>query len=383
MTDDRWQRLPLYVGGLMGPFGTIVILPMFPELRESFGASSNAVGWGFTIYLLPFAAALLISGTLGERWGRRRTVRGTYLVYVVASLVCALAPNLWWFLVGRALQGVANAFITPLLVAGLAEIVEPIRFGRAVGVYSSFQAAGAGFAPLVGGLAADVNWRWAFLGTAIAALALSVAPPVGDPRPDAQPPSFRRLLTPRMVTFGVGVFAAAAGPIGVNVLVAVVARDELDLSGTATGIVLLAGPVVAMLTGPTWGRLLDRWGARASGLIASVAVSVVAGMLAVAGTPLTLAVVSAAASGLAAFVVVVVQGLSSMIIPDNRGGALSFVLAFRFFGHGIGPVLWLPVLDSNVGLAFVGAAALGIITVAAFWFATGTSRTQVAATSSL
>ena len=76
LTAQRAQRLPLYIGGMMGPFGTIVILPMFPELRESFNASSATVSWGFTIYLLPFAAVLLVSGTLGERWGRRRTVRG-------------------------------------------------------------------------------------------------------------------------------------------------------------------------------------------------------------------------------------------------------------------------------------------------------------------
>ena len=120
LTAQRAQRLPLYIGGMMGPFGTIVILPMFPELRESFNASSATVSWGFTIYLLPFAAVLLVSGTLGERWGRRRTVRGTYVLFAAASVVCALAPNLWVFLAARAVMGVANAFITPLLVAGLA-----------------------------------------------------------------------------------------------------------------------------------------------------------------------------------------------------------------------------------------------------------------------
>ena len=104
----------------MGPFGTVVIVPMFPELRAEFDASSSAVSLGFSLYLIPFALILLVSGTLGERWGRRRTVRGTYLLYAVASIGCALAPNLDVFIAARALQGVANAFITPLLLAGLA-----------------------------------------------------------------------------------------------------------------------------------------------------------------------------------------------------------------------------------------------------------------------
>lgn len=376
MQHGPWQRLPLYLGGLMGPFGTVVILPMFPELRDAFGASSAAVGWGFTIYLLPFAAVLLVSGTLGERWGRRRTVRATYLMYAAASLVCAVAPNLGWFLAGRALQGIANAFITPLLVAGLAEIVARARFGRALGVYSSFQAVGGGLAPVLGGLAADVEWRWAFVGTAAVALALSTTAVRGEPRPETAAPSFRRLLNRPVLTLGVGVFAAAAGPIGVSVLVGVVARDELDLSGTAAGLLLLAGPATAMLAGPLWGRLLDRWGSRTAGIVASTSVTVSAAALALTSTPITLGVVAAATTGFTGFVVVVIQGVSATIVPDNRSGALSFVLAFRFLGHGIGPVVWLPVLGASIELAFVGAASLGILTIAAFWAATGVTSTS-------
>ena len=69
------ERLPLYVGGFMGPFGTIVIIPMYPELREEFSASTSQVSLAFSLYLIPFAVFLLFSGTIGERLGRRRTVR--------------------------------------------------------------------------------------------------------------------------------------------------------------------------------------------------------------------------------------------------------------------------------------------------------------------
>ena len=105
----------------MGPFGATLVLPMFPELRTTFTTSTEVIGWAFTEYLLPFAILLLISGTLGERWGRKRTVRGTYLLYAIASLLCALAPSLELFLIGRSLHGIANALITPLLLSRLAE----------------------------------------------------------------------------------------------------------------------------------------------------------------------------------------------------------------------------------------------------------------------
>ncbi len=348
----------------MGPFGTTVILPMFPELRESFDASSSAVGLGFTIYLVPFAALLLVSGTLGERWGRRRTVRTAYLVYVAASLACALAPTLWIFLAGRIVQGSANAFITPLLVSGLAEITAPERFGRAVGIYSSFQALGGVMAPIVGGVTADIDWRLAFAGTAVVALLLALAPPVGEPRRDVTAPRLGPLINRRMLLLGLAAFAAAAGPIGVSVVVGVVARDELDVTGTVAGAILVTGALSAMATGPLWGRLLDRWGQRRAAIVATSGVTGLVALMAAMGRPVSLAIGWALAGAFVGFVVVVLQITAATSSPDNRGGALSFILAFRFLGHGIGPLVWIPLVERSAAAAFLGSAALGLVTLA-------------------
>lgn len=360
--------LPLYIGGFMGPFGTLVILPMFPELRDSFDSSLKAVGWGFTIYLFPFALLLLVSGTLGERWGRRRTVRITYLTYTVASVLCALAPNLGFFLAGRALQGVANAFITPLLVAGLAEVVHPDRFGRSLGIYSSFQAIGGGLAPLAGGLAADQNWRIAFWVTAAISLVLATRPPVGEPRPTDWPP-IKPLLTRPMISLGIGSLAGAMGPMGIAILVGVAAREEMNLSGGAAGAILFVSAFVAMLLGPLWGRLTDRVGMWRVAVPAAVCLTAASLTLGFALAPIPLTLLWAITGGLAALVVIVLQGLGATLVPDNRGGALSFLLSFRFLGTGLGPLVWLPVFERSVTTAFVGASLLGIITIAAFVFA--------------
>jgi MFS family permease len=366
------QRLPLYIGGFMGPFGTVVIVPMFPELRDQFDASSSAVSLGFSLYLIPFAALLLVSGTLGERWGRRRTVRGTYLLYAVASIGCALAPNLTVFIAARALQGVANAFITPLLLAGLAETVPAERFGRQVGIYSSFQAFGGGLGPIVGGIAADTNWRLAFWGTMAISLVLALAPPKDKARRDAAAPSLRPLLTGRMIALGVAFLFAAAGPVGISVLVGVAARDVLELSGTATGLVLFGGAMSALLLCPTWGQVLDRFGARAVGLAAATSATVLAGLPSLAGSGWTLAVIWIIASAAISAVVVVFQALGASIMPENRGGALSFLLSFRFVGHAVGPIVFVPLIDWSARGAFFMAAGLGLVTTAVI----GTFRTS-------
>lgn len=357
-------RLPLYIGGLMGPFGTIVIIPMFPELRSEFDASSSAVSLGYSLYLIPFAVLLLVSGTLGERWGRRRTVRGTYLLYAAASVLAALAPSLWVFVLARALQGVANAFITPLLIAGLAELVPAERLGREVGVYSSFQALGGGLGPVLGGIAADTHWQIALIGTGGLALLLAMFPPAGEPRDVADSaPRLRPLLTRPMIMLSVAFGFAAAGPIGIGVLVGVAARDVLELSGTVAGIVLLCGSLSALLMGPLWGRVLDRYGPLRVGLVGIAAVTLVAGTPSLATNAWTLAAAWIVVSGLVSMTVVVFQSLGASVMPENRGGALSFMLSFRFVGHAIGPLVFIPVIDASVRRAFFQSAALGVVTL--------------------
>jgi MFS family permease len=374
------QRFPLYLGGLMGPFGTMVILPMFPELRDSFGASSEAVGWGFTLYFIPFALVLVVSGTLGERWGRRRTVRATFLLYALASLGCAVAPNLTMFLVARGMQGLANAFITPLLLAGLADIVPEERFGRTVGIYGTFQALGGGLAPLIGGLAAEVDWRWAFVGTALVAAVLSIWPPPGEPRRDLEAPPMRPLFSRRMVMLGFAAFTAATGPIGVAVIVGVAARDELDLSGGQAGALLLSGSLAASLVSPYWGRLLDRLGTRWSVVFAvpTLTALVIGLALLVDSTPGT-AILWAVTSMFVGFVVVILQSTAAVAVPSNRGGALSATLSYRFLGHAVGPVIWLPVFARSPEAAYVGAGALGLLTLVALLSVTGVEAEPLAA----
>src|SRR6188472_2153321 len=100
--------LPLYIGGFLGPFGGGVVAVLVPQLRVAFDATTAGVAASIPAYLVPFAVLQLVSGTVGERLGRRRVIRTGYIVYAVLSLLAALAPNLGAFLVVRALQGSAN-----------------------------------------------------------------------------------------------------------------------------------------------------------------------------------------------------------------------------------------------------------------------------------
>ena len=126
-------RAALFLGGTPGPFGAGAVTAMLPELSGSFGVSEATAATSLTAYLLPFALVMLVSGTLGERWGRTRAIRVAYVAYVVMALVSAIAPWFWPFQAGRALQGVANAFLTPILMTKVADTTPKARLGRTLG----------------------------------------------------------------------------------------------------------------------------------------------------------------------------------------------------------------------------------------------------------
>jgi MFS family permease len=373
-SDAPVRTLPFYLGGFLGPFGTMVIIPMLPELRANFSVDSSTISWGFSAYLFPMAALLLVSGTIGERYGKQRVLRISLSTYVVSSLLVAVAPNIELFLAARATQGAGNAFITPLLIAGLADITPDHQLGRRVGIYTSFQAAGGGLAPFAGGLAAAVDWRLAFIGTAVAAVIVLAFVPETAPATTAVRPPIRPLFARPLLLLGLGSFAAAAGPLGAGVLVGFKARDVLGMAPETAGLLLAGGSVGSALLAPTFGNLLDRYGPRACGVWSTAVVTALVALLGLTDTVATTAIGYAVGGAMFGFVIVVFQKVGASIVPENRGGALSAVLSFRFVGHAAGPLIWVPVFERSVSASFFGSASLGLITILAIIFAIPRSR---------
>lgn len=363
---DRFRAGALYLGGLLGPFGGGIVQPMQPELRATLDASKQAVASSLTLYFIPFAVLLLVSGTLGERWGRRRTVQRAYLLYAGATLVCAVAPGIHLFLAGRALQGAANAFTTPLVLAGLSDMASPGALGRAIGIFASCQAAGQSIGPVLGGLAAEVNWRWAFIGVALVSLALMVVPPPGEPRRGlGNAPPWRPLFSARMGLLCVTSFCLGSGLVGIGFLVAERARDGLGLSAGEAGFVLLGYGLAGLALGQVWGRLTDRRAATGTGMAAMAVGVVLVGSVGHLRTVALLASCWVLAGACASLANVSAQRLTVDTVPDNRGGAVSTMSAFRFLGSALAPVLWLPLYDRGAAVAFQSAGATLVIGVLA------------------
>ena len=198
VTTTSRQRATLYVGGTLGPYAGTMVTPIVHEIGGDLGASPGAVAGSVTAYMVPFAALMLVSGTLAERWGRERTMRWSLVLFAVASAACALVGDLGWLFAARALQGCANAFTTPLLLAAITDLVPRDRLGRALGLFAGMQAAGQAASPLVSGLATLLDWRLAFVVPTVVAAALALTVPRMDTAGDAARGGWRALVSSRL-----------------------------------------------------------------------------------------------------------------------------------------------------------------------------------------
>jgi MFS family permease len=358
----RGATLPLYLGGFMGPFGGAVLAVLIPELRAAFHTSTGEVALAIPAYLVPFAALQVGSGTIGERLGRRRAVRAAYAVYAVALIGSAVAPTIGVFLVTRAIQGAANAFTSPLLLAGLADAVAPDRRGRAVGTFAGVQAAGVSLAPLLGGLAGAVSWRLAFIAPAVVALGLILVPPP-EPSTRATRVSFRSVFTPRMGLLSAAGFAGYLGMTGLTFLVSLRADDAFGVGSTGRGVLLAAFGAAGMVFGRYGGHRSEQLGPARAAAVAAFGCAAAVAPLGVAPSALALGVLWFCAGALSALLWAGLNTLALEAVPANRGGAVSLFAAAKFSGTAVAPLILLPVYHRSPAAAFV-CAALVVLMIA-------------------
>ena len=148
-----------------------------PAIAASLKARPDSLPWVINAYLLPLGALLLTGGAAGDRFGRNRLlVIGTAL-FGIASLGCAIAPNLPVLLMARAVQGIGAAILQPNSLAILGVSFEGAARGRAVGIWAAAGAVLGAIGPVLGGWLIDTfGWRTIFLiNLPLAALAVGLA----------------------------------------------------------------------------------------------------------------------------------------------------------------------------------------------------------------
>ncbi|MCS7484093.1 MFS transporter [Umezawaea endophytica] len=161
------QWAPLWAvcaGAAMLLFDVTIVHVALPSTGADLHASLSDLQWVVDVYALVLAALLLTSGALADRFGGRRLFTLGLGVFGAASLACALAPEPWFLITARAVQGVGAACVFATGPALLHQAYEGRARGIAFGVWGAVSGAAAAAGPLVGGvLTHQLNWRWVFL----------------------------------------------------------------------------------------------------------------------------------------------------------------------------------------------------------------------------
>lgn len=354
-------RAGLYAGAVIGPFGGAVTTSILPEIGGSYGRTPGEAAATLTYYLVPFAALMLVSGTFAQRWGPQRTVRFAYVGYAVASLLAAFSPTFGVLLAARALQGAANSFTTPVLLAVIAASTPKAKLGRALGLFGSMQAAGQTTAPLVGGLAAEADWRLGFVVIAVVAAGLAV---LGVPDTDAEPErdvSLRSAFTASTIRPAVIAFVGWGCLGGLSFLVAFRLDDAFGLGAGERGLLLTSFGLVGFLTARYVGRAIDRFGAATTVLFGSTAGACLLAVVGLAPAVAAAAVAWALAGAAAQGILVSVNALVLQSGGANRGGSVSVVQSLRFVGAAAAPLAFVPLYQARPALAFIVPASVLVV----------------------
>jgi EmrB/QacA subfamily drug resistance transporter len=160
----RWVITASVLGsGIAFLDGTVVNVAL-PAIGEDLGSGLAGLQWTIDGYLLTLGALLLLGGSLGDLYGRRRMFVAGLVSFTAASAVCGLAPSMGALVAARAVQGVGGALLVPGSLALLAASFAPEDRGTAVGAWSGLAGVATALGPFLGGWLVDaVSWRLVFL----------------------------------------------------------------------------------------------------------------------------------------------------------------------------------------------------------------------------
>lgn len=210
-------------GSAVAMLTATVVNVALPTLASDLGATAGQQQWVVNGYLLTIASLILIGGNLGDRFGRVRMYQIGIAWFALASLACAVAPNIETLIFARLVQGIGGALLTPGSLAIIEASLRHDDRGRGVGQWSGLSGIAGAIGPLVGGLLVDISWRWVFLVNVPVAIAVLI---VSRRLPESFDPT---------------------------------ARDSrLDISGAVLTSVALGGASYALIQGPSngWGGLV-------------------------------------------------------------------------------------------------------------------------------
>jgi EmrB/QacA subfamily drug resistance transporter len=160
---DAWILIATILGTSLAFIDGTAVNVALPALQIGMHATVSDVQWVVESYSLLLAALLIVGGSLGDLYGRRRVFVSGVILFALASACCGYAPSIGWLILARGVQGVGAALLVPGSLALISSSFSVNERGRAIGTWSGFTAITATVGPVLGGwLVQHASWRFVF-----------------------------------------------------------------------------------------------------------------------------------------------------------------------------------------------------------------------------
>ncbi|MGV9826120.1 MULTISPECIES: MFS transporter [unclassified Gordonia (in: high G+C Gram-positive bacteria)] len=210
MARKWWTLVVVCAATFMLLLDITIVVVALPDIQRALGATFSQVQWVTDAYALALASLLLTSGSISDKFGRRRVFTIGLVIFTLGSLLCGLAQDPTMLIVSRAVQGVGGAMMFATSLALLAATFHGRERGVAFGVWGAVTGVSTALGPILGGvLTSGISWRAIFLvNIPIGIAAVLVALRMVD---ESRSPHARRVDWPGVITFTAGLFALVYG----------------------------------------------------------------------------------------------------------------------------------------------------------------------------
>jgi len=151
--------IAILTGAFLVPVNSTMITIGLSSITESFSTTLSHASWIVTIYLIIMLVSQPLAGKLGDLYGNRKMFLLGLVLFLLASIVCIYAQNLAMLIIGRAIQAIGGALISPNGTAILRFITPKERLAKAFGLFGFSMSIGAAIGPLLGAFLIS-NWGW-------------------------------------------------------------------------------------------------------------------------------------------------------------------------------------------------------------------------------
>lgn len=366
----KYVAILCFIGAFMGPFAGNVVNILIPRLQKEFAVSFYSISLSISVYMIAFATFQLVSGLVSDVLGRRNVILFGYGFFGIGSIICYFAGTLGMFLSGRFIQGMSNAFMTPVLMALLGDIIPTESIGKYMGIFGSVQTSGIFLAPVVGGVFAEINWRYAFLILSLLAIILTAiyyfnfnfTSKVVKTKSFSFSLILKLIGNKKIILLSICSFAGYFGFGSLGFLFAKYIYLKFGVSESINGFIVSLTGLSSIIFSPLVGRSINKFNRVRICVIGILFIIPLIFIIPYVENAYILSVVLFSMGGFSAMVWSTINTLAVDTTPEIRGTTSSIINSFKYFSFSISPLFYGNMYEAwGIGATFRAASAVTFI----------------------